>query len=98
MRAIVAAIRAGTLAAEPRLVIANNADAPALAYASDAGIPARHISRAHCADPDRAIADALAESGAELVILSGYMRKLGPATLARYPGRILNIHPALLPR
>jgi phosphoribosylglycinamide formyltransferase 1 len=98
MRAIVEAIRADTLAAEPRLVISNNADAPALAFARESGIPARHISRAQTADPDRAIAAALAAAGAELVVLSGYMRKLGPTTLARYPRRILNIHPALLPK
>jgi phosphoribosylglycinamide formyltransferase-1 len=98
MRAIVAACRAGTLAAEPRLVIGNNADAPALAFARESGIPAHHISRRQTDDPDAAMAEALAASGVELVVLSGYMRKLGPAVLARYPRRILNIHPALLPR
>ena len=38
-----------------------------------------------------------AARGAELIVLSGYLRKLGPATLARFRGRILNIHPGLLP-
>ena len=100
MRAIVAAIDAGRLAAEPVLVVSNNAEAPALAFARARGIPARHISRTALgeADPDPAIAAALGEAGAELVVLSGYMRKLGPATLARFRGRILNIHPALLPK
>ena len=40
----------------------------------------------------------MAAAGVELVVLSGYMRKLGPQTLQRFSGRILNIHPALLPR
>ncbi len=47
---------------------------------------------------DAAIAAALAEAGVGLVVLSGYMRKLGPAVLAAYRNRILNIHPALLPK
>ncbi|MGZ6016370.1 MAG: formyltransferase family protein, partial [Phenylobacterium sp.] len=46
---------------------------------------------------DRAIADAMQSAGVELIVLSGYLRKIGPQTLARYRGRILNIHPALLP-
>jgi phosphoribosylglycinamide formyltransferase-1 len=41
---------------------------------------------------------ALRTAGVELVVLSGYLRKLGPATLAAYQGRILNVHPALLPK
>jgi phosphoribosylglycinamide formyltransferase-1 len=101
MRAIVAAIRAGELTAEPCLVISNNADSAALEFARSEALPCRHISAATEGGPeaaDRAIADALAQAGAELVVLSGYMRPLGPMTLERYAGRILNIHPALLPR
>jgi phosphoribosylglycinamide formyltransferase-1 len=101
MRAIVRAIREGRLAAEPVLVISNNADSPALAWAAAEGLAARNISQRALGpggEPDRAIADALAAAGAELVVLSGYMRKLGPATLRRFHGSILNIHPALLPR
>jgi phosphoribosylglycinamide formyltransferase-1 len=65
------------------------------------GIPTCHVSAATHPDPDaldRAILGALREHGVELVVLAGYMRKLGPRTLAAYRGRILNIHPALLPR
>lgn len=100
MRAIVAAIDAGRLVAQPVLVVSNNAEASALAFARARGMPARHISRTALGerDPDPAIASALGEAGAELVVLSGYMRKLGPKTLARFRGRILNIHPALLPK
>jgi phosphoribosylglycinamide formyltransferase-1 len=101
MRAIVAAIRAGELDAEPRLLISNNAGCEALVFAQQENIPSRQISAAGSGSPeaaDRAIAEALEASGAELIILSGYMRKLAQFTLDRWRGRILNIHPSLLPR
>ncbi|HEV2551419.1 MAG TPA: phosphoribosylglycinamide formyltransferase [Stellaceae bacterium] len=100
MKAIVAAIRRGELAAEARLVISNNADAPALSHARAAGVPALHLSQSKLgpeADIDRAVANALANAGVDLVVLSGYLRKLGPKTLTRFRGRILNIHPGPLP-
>lgn len=92
-RAIHAAIEAGTLDAEARLVVSNKKDSGALAYAEAHGAPARWIA----ASQDAQLAAALAEAGVELVILSGYLRKLGPVTLAAYRHRVLNIHPALLP-
>jgi phosphoribosylglycinamide formyltransferase 1 len=100
MRAIVSAILRGDLAAQARVVISNNSDAPALDFARAMGVPAVHMSQTklgNARDIDSAIAEALASHGVELVILSGYLRKLGPSTLCRYRGRILNIHPALLP-
>ncbi len=100
MRAILHAIRAGELNAEPRIVISNNAACEALALATAEAIPARRISAASEGSPeaaDLAVAEALSAAGAELVVLSGYMRKLGPQMLKRFSGRILNIHPALLP-
>ena len=101
MRAILAAIRAGTLAAEARLAISNNADAPALQAARAEGLATRHISAATAGDAvaaDRAIAEAMAAAGVNLIVLSGYLRRLGPVTLGRFRNRILNIHPSLLPR
>ena len=101
MRAIVAAIRAGDLAAEARLVVSNNGDCAALEFARAEGLAWRHIS-AMTEDgakaADLAIAEAMQAADVELVVLSGYLRKLGPETLARYRGRILNIHPGLLPK
>jgi len=100
MKAILDAIAAGTLRASACVVISNNTDAPALAYAQALGIPAYHLSQTRLGDAaaaDRAISETLAERGAELVVLSGYLRKLGPRTLERYRGRILNIHPGRLP-
>ncbi|MGZ3377658.1 MAG: formyltransferase family protein, partial [Phenylobacterium sp.] len=97
-RAIVAAIRAGELAAEARLLVSNNRSAAALSFADEAGVPAICIPTQ--ADPDAAdsrLADEMAAHGVELIVLSGYLRQLGPKTLSRYAGRVLNIHPGPLP-
>jgi phosphoribosylglycinamide formyltransferase-1 len=101
MRAIVAAIIAGELNGRARIVVCNNGDAPALQFARDQQLPYRHISaRTEGGEEaaDLAICRALQDAGAEWVVMSGYLRKLGPATLKHYRGRILNIHPALLPK
>jgi phosphoribosylglycinamide formyltransferase-1 len=97
-RAVVAAIGTGDLSAEARLLVSNNRSAPALAFAEEAGIAALNIATQ--ADPDAAdarLAEAMAGHGVELIVLSGYLRQLGPKTLSRYSGRILNIHPGPLP-
>ena len=99
LRAIVAAIEAGELAAEARLVVSNKKDAPALTFAKEHGVETLCIPT--IADPagaDERLARALTDVGADLVILSGYLRRLGPRTLQVFGGRVLNVHPALLPR
>lgn len=99
LRAIVSALEAGILDAEAVLAISNRKGAPALDFAREHGLQTLVIPT--LADPDAAdsrLANALGDCGAEWTILSGYLRKLGPATLARFHGRILNIHPALLPK
>lgn len=96
--AIIAAIKAGDLAAEPRVAISNNRNAGVLAAAAAAGVPSVCVPTQK--DPDEAdaqLADILVKNGVELLVLSGYLRKLGPVTLGRYAGRILNIHPGPLP-
>jgi len=101
LRAIVAAIAEGALEAEAVLVVSNNADAPALAFAREQGLPAKHLSATTEGSPeaaDLAIVGAMDSAGADLIVMSGYLRKLGPETLRRFEGRVLNIHPALLPR
>jgi phosphoribosylglycinamide formyltransferase-1 len=83
------------------LVISNNSGSGALRRAHAAGVEALHLSSATHPDPaalDAAVARALAAQAVDLVLLAGYMKKLGPVTLARFAGRILNTHPALLPR
>jgi len=98
--AILTAIRSGRLPARPAVVVSNNSEAGALEHARRFGVPVRHLSSRTHPDPaalDRAILDALQEYGASLVVLAGYMRRLGPLVLRAYAGRVLNIHPALLP-
>jgi len=68
---------------------------------SHEGTTLHHLSSCTHPDPDAldaAIAMTLIDSGAEIVILAGYMRKIGPRTLRAFHGRILNTHPALLPK
>jgi phosphoribosylglycinamide formyltransferase-1 len=97
-RAAVEAAGAGRLPADIVLLVSNSAKAPALDFARDRGIPYEVINTA--ADPDAAdhqLAETLAASGADWVVLSGYLRRIGPAVLACFPDRILNIHPGPLP-
>jgi len=99
MRAILAAIAAGDLDAEARLAVSNRRDAPALALAVNHRVPTRYIpTKPDPAAADAALTAALRDAGVELVVLSGYLRKLGPLALRAYAGRVLNVHPALLPK
>lgn len=98
MRAIVNAIEGRVLEAEARLLVSNNRTAPALAFAAEHGVPTLSVPTQ--SDPDAAdarLCEALQGAGVELVVLSGYLRRLGPRTLAAYRDRILNIHPGPLP-
>ncbi len=101
LQAIIDACANGSLDAEVRVVISNNSRSLALQRARRANIPTVHLSSVTHPDParlDAAIADTLTSRGVELVALAGYMKKLGPRTLSRYRNRILNVHPALLPK
>lgn len=101
MQAIIDACRDGRLQAEPRVVISNNSDSGALERARREGIPACHFSTRTHPDPealDRTVLATLQEYEVEVICLAGYMRRLGPLTLTAYRNRVLNIHPALLPR
>lgn len=89
-------------AAEPEVqlvsVVSDNPTAAALARAEGAGIPTAVIEW----DGDRSrfterVCDTAVESGAEALILAGFMRILAPAAIELFPSRILNIHPSLLP-
>ena len=97
-RAIVAAFAAGELPGEARLMVSNNRRAPALDFAREHGIATLCIpTQADPAGADARIAEAMAAHGVELIVMSGYLRRLGPTTLTRFAGRILNIHPGPLP-
>jgi len=101
MQAVIDHVEAGRLDAEIALVISNNSASGALERARRHGLPWRHLSGRTHPDPDAldtAIRDALREARVDLVILAGYMKRIGPRTLEAFRGRMLNIHPALLPR
>jgi phosphoribosylglycinamide formyltransferase 1 len=81
-------------------VASNRRDVPALLRARAAGIPTATFSldcHASREERDLVMAGWLEEHGVELVVLAGYMHVLTPAFLARFPGRIVNVHPSLLP-
>jgi phosphoribosylglycinamide formyltransferase-1 len=100
-KALIAAMQHGTLAAEPGIVVTNNRDSAIFHWCLDNGIDVRHVSsKTHRGEDnaDEAISTVLQNAGTDLVVCSGYMKKIGPHTLAAFPNRILNIHPALLPK
>jgi phosphoribosylglycinamide formyltransferase 1 len=98
--ALAESVAAGRIpGAEIALVVSNREGAPGLARAEARGIPARVIpSRGLEREPyDRLVVAALRERGVELVCLAGFMRLLSPYFIDAFRGRILNIHPSLLP-
>ncbi len=100
MVSLIEAARAPDYPAEIVLVLSNRPDAAGLDRARAAGIPARAID--HKAFPDRARFDAalraeLDEAGIELIVLAGFMRILTDAFVEAWAGRMINIHPSLLP-
>jgi phosphoribosylglycinamide formyltransferase-1 len=101
LQAVLDACASGRLPARVAVVISNNAAAGALRRAHSAGVPTRHLSAATAGGPaaqDQALSKTLVEFNTDLVLLAGYMKRLGPLTLAAFAGRIINIHPALLPQ
>jgi phosphoribosylglycinamide formyltransferase 1 len=101
VRVVVEACRDGRLDARPCVVISNNASSEVLQFAMASRIPARCIGGPAFADDrvrDAAILEELRCHEVDLVLLLGYLKRLGPLTTAAYRGRILNTHPALLPR
>jgi phosphoribosylglycinamide formyltransferase-1 len=81
-------------------VASDKPHAPALDRARDRGVTTAVFTKEEYGDRvtrDRAMADWLAERGVELVVLAGYMQLLSPTFLTRFPDRVVNVHPALLP-
>jgi phosphoribosylglycinamide formyltransferase 1 len=81
-------------------VLSNKADAAGLAVAAAAGVPTAVVDHRQHADReafDTALAEAIDAYTPDLVLLSGFMRILGDAFVQRYAGRMLNVHPSLLP-
>lgn len=100
MVALVDAVKSGEIpASEVAVVISDNADASGLDRAKERGIEAFAIERKGRTreEHDAEIVAVLRERGVELVCLAGYMRLLSPLFVQAFPGRIVNIHPSLLP-
>jgi phosphoribosylglycinamide formyltransferase-1 len=101
LQAIIDACEGGSINAKIVTVISNNSQSGAANRARNHDLPLVHLSgQTHPGpdQPDQVICAQLASAGAELVMLAGYMKKLGARTLETFKGRILNTHPALLPR
>jgi phosphoribosylglycinamide formyltransferase 1 len=102
MQAIIDACNAGQLDALPVVVISNNASCEALQRAGKESIPHFVVNFATSANSGRSPDDwtlgLLLEHRVDLVVLAGYMKKVGSAVLNHFSGRIINIHPSLLPK
>lgn len=101
LQSILDACKAGTIPCRVVAIISNNRESRTLERARGADVPAHYLSSRTHPDPaalDAAICQVLVEAAAELVVLAGYMKRIGPHTLARFRGRMLNTHPALLPK
>jgi phosphoribosylglycinamide formyltransferase-1 len=101
-QAILEAVEAGRLGARVACVLSDREDAEVLGLARDRGVPAWYLPPGRpgarlTAEAEEVWVHRLREQGAEWIALAGFMRILGPTLLGAFPGRVLNIHPSLLP-
>ena len=99
MVALADAVDRGEVVADIVVVVSDVADAPALDRAQQRGIPTACIPFDRTDRPawERRLADAVAEHDVDLVVLAGFMRIVSGAFLERWPDRVVNVHPSLLP-
>lgn len=101
LQALIDAERAGKIkSGEIVLVISSNPEAFALRRAENAGIPAAIVPRKQCASQEEfeeKILSKLREYSVDLIVLAGFMSILGADFVAKYPKRIINVHPSLIP-
>ncbi len=100
--ALIGAAAEGRLRARVGVVLSDNPRAPVLDAATRRGVPARYLDPGRpgarlTPEAEDAYVAALREAGAEWVALAGFLRIVGPALLRGFPGRVVNIHPSLLP-
>lgn len=101
LQAIIDAIAIKQCSAEIKLVISDQPDAYGLQRAAQNHIPTRVLSGKDYANKlayDTALMQCIAEAAVDLIVLAGFMRILTPAFVAHFPGKIINIHPSLLPK
>lgn len=99
-KAIIEACGSGTLAATPVLLISNNLNSGALNLAKEYNLQTFHLSGQTHPDSDEldsAITQTMIDNKIDLIVLAGYMKKIGGQLLSNYKDRIVNIHPSLLP-
>lgn len=100
VQAIIERIASGALNATIEVVISNRPEAQVLKRASDAGIKNMAVERSRYANRaayDSALVEILQRHNCEVIVLAGYMLVLGKPFLDAFPGRVVNIHPSLLP-
>ncbi len=98
--ALVAACRSGALAAEVALLVVNEPGCGASRRAERLGIPCRlldHRQHPSREDLDRALCAAFRQEAVDLVVMAGWMRIVTPVLIDAFPGRLVNLHPSLLP-
>lgn len=101
MAALVEAARSPTYPGEVVAVLSDKADAAGLSFAAEAGIETAAFPRkayGSKTEHEAALIDAIDDARPDLVCLAGFMRVLSAAFVARYAGRLVNIHPSLLPK
>ncbi len=101
LQALIAAVRDGRIPAELTAVVSNRADAPGLSHAREAGVPTVIVSHTEFETRsafDSSLAAALRAQAPDIVALAGFMRILGEPLVREFEGRMLNIHPSLLPK
>lgn len=98
VRSMVDEIKGGELKADARVIISNNPNAPVLELAKERNIPNFCLNKNNAENLDERILETLRNYKVNLVVLAGYMKKLEYKVIEAYPNRILNIHPALLPK
>src|SRR5262245_61310072 len=101
LQAVLDACGNGLIAGQVTVVVSNNSGSGALRRAREAGVATTHLSSVTHPDPvalDAAIREALFAARVDLVLLAGYMKRLGPLAIGAFTGRILNTHPTLLPK
>ena len=101
LQAIMDACDNGSLKATVAVVVSNNSGSLAMRRARKSGIPAYHLSSSTHSDDgdlDVAIKNILKKYSVDLIILAGYMKKIGPSVLRTFHNRVINSHPALLPK
>jgi phosphoribosylglycinamide formyltransferase 1 len=102
-KAIIEAKKSGIINSEISLLVTNNSDCGAVAIAKENGIPVFHISRKvypDASDEEYAnlFLEKFSEHNIDFIVLAGYMKMLDVRIIRKFPNRIINIHPALLPK